>query len=137
MITVLVFAAPRVFAHTGDVAFAAVKGGSVVTWGHALNGGDSEKVKSEWTGGVPARRRELLGFRNINAFAAVKEDGSGVTCGGGGGGGDSDSVKSELEDGVRQDVGQSKEWRQLRRSQGPADQRCSPRRQQRQKPSQQ
>ena len=100
VITVLVFAAPRVFAHRRGVAFAAVKeDGSIVTWGDALKGSDSEKVKSELTGGV----EHVVG--NCWAFAALKEDGSILTWGRADGGSNSDAVKSELQGGVRHVVG--------------------------------
>ena len=62
VIAVLVFAAPRVFAHRRGAAFAAVKGdGSVVTWGGAQDGGNSEGVMSELHCGVRARRRAVAG----------------------------------------------------------------------------
>ena len=49
-------------------AFAAVKrDGSVVTWGEAGRGGNSDDVKSELTGGVD----HVVGTRS--AFAAVKQ----------------------------------------------------------------
>ena len=95
VITVLVFAAPRVFAHRGGSAFAALKGdGSVVTWGHLIFGGNSDSVQSELQGGV----RHVVG--NESAFAAVKEDGSVVTWGNALDGGDSEKVTSELSGGV-------------------------------------
>ena len=100
LITVLVFAAPRVFTHRGGTAFAAVKGdGSVVTWGNGPDGGDSDKVKSELTGGV----EHVVG--NGHAFAAIKDDGSIVTWGDADEGGNSDAVKFELQGGVRHVVG--------------------------------
>ena len=100
VITVLVFAVPRVFAHRHGRAFAAVKGdGSVVTWGDARKGGDSEKVKFELTVGV----EHVVG--NLGAFAALKEDGSIVTWGDASNGGNSDDVKSKLHGGVRHVVG--------------------------------
>ena len=53
VITVLVMDLPRVYAHPRGAAFAAVKhDGSVVTWGNAGDGGDSDEVKSELTSGV-------------------------------------------------------------------------------------
>ena len=53
VVTVLVMDFPRVYAHPQGWAFAAVKhDGSVVTWGYAGFGGDSESVKSELQGGV-------------------------------------------------------------------------------------
>ena len=100
VITVLVFAAPRVFAHRGGTAFAAVKGdGSVVTWENARRGVDSEKVKSELIGGV----EHVVG--NAHAFAEVKEDGSVVTWGCAEFEGNADSMKFELQGGVRHVVG--------------------------------
>ena len=76
VITVLVVAAPRVFAHRGGSASAAVKGsGSVVTWEHAWSGGDSDAVKSELQGCV----RHVVS--SGHAFAAVQEEGSVVTWG--------------------------------------------------------
>ena len=100
VITVLVFAAPRVFAHRRGQAFAAVKGdGSVVTWGDEESGGDFEEVKSELTGGV----EHVVG--TCLAFAAVKEDGSVVTWGFANYGGNSDAVRSQLTSGVRHVVG--------------------------------
>ena len=100
VITVLVFAAPRVFAHSSGRAFAAVKGcGSVVTWGDARRGGDSEKVKFELTGGV----EHVVG--NESAFAAVEGDGSVVTWGEADKGGNAEAVTSELQSDVQQVVG--------------------------------
>ena len=99
-ITVLVFPAPRVIAHSRGQAFAAVKGdGSVVTWGDDRSGGDSDMVKSELSGGVEHVVSTMF------AFAALKEDGSVVTWGSAHSGGNSDAVKSELQGGVRHVVG--------------------------------
>ena len=68
VITVLVFAPPRVFAHNCGQAFAAVIGdGSVVTWSDANFGGNSDVVKSKLQGGA----RHVVG--NETAFAAVKK----------------------------------------------------------------
>ena len=76
-------------------AFAAVKqGGSVVTWGVADCGGNSDEVRDQLTRGVSNV------FGNDRAFAALKEDGSVVTWGDADYGGD--SVKSELQGGVLQ-----------------------------------
>ena len=72
---------------------------SVVTWGDAWSGGDSEKVKPELTGGVEHVVATTL------AFAALKEDGSIVTWGDADFGGNSDAVKFELQGGVRHVVG--------------------------------
>ena len=47
--------------------------GSVVTWGDAGQGGNSDDVKSELIGGVD----HVVGTRS--AFTAVKQDGSVVT----------------------------------------------------------
>ena len=100
VITVLVMDVPRVYAHPRGWAFASVKhGGSVVTWGDAASGGNSDKVKSELTGGVD--RVVGIGF----AFAAVKHDGSVVTWGSRDHSGNSDEVRDQLSGGVRQVVG--------------------------------
>ena len=100
VITVLVFAEPRVFAHRRGQAFAAIKGdGSVVTWGHADYGGNSDAAKSDLQGGV----EHVVG--NCWAFAAVKEDLSVVTWGFAQYGGNSDAVRSQLNSGVRHVVG--------------------------------
>ena len=78
-------------------AFAAVKkDGSVVTWGSPGDGGNSDSVKGQLTGGVD----NIVG--NAFAFAAVKDDGSVVTWGESQLGGNSDEVKSELQGGVLQ-----------------------------------
>ena len=100
VITVLVMDLPRVYAHPRGAAFAAVKhDGSVVTWGNAGDGGDSDEVKSELTCGVD----HVVG--TVRAFAAVKKDGSVVTWGSPGDGGDSDEVRDQLTGGVDNIVG--------------------------------
>ena len=134
VVTVLVMDLPRVYAHPEGLAFAAVKhDGSVVTWGYAACGGNSESVKSELQVGVD----HVVGTQR--AFAALKEDGSVVTWGDAGRGGDCDSVKGQLTQGcrsrggekacfrcrearrVRRDVGRCTFRRQLRRGQRSAD----------------
>ena len=96
VITVLVVDLPRVFAHRMGASFAAVKhDGSVVTWGDAASGGNSDSVKDQLTGGV----RHVFG--NERAFAAVKEDGSVVTWDDADFGGNSDEVRDQLTGGVR------------------------------------
>ena len=53
VITVLVMDPPRVYANPAGRAFAAVKhDGSVVTWGDAASGGNSDEVRDQLTGGV-------------------------------------------------------------------------------------
>ena len=87
VITVLVRDLPRVYAHRMGLSFAAVKhDGSVVTWGVAHCGGNSDEVRDQLTGGV----RHVVG--SMCAFAAVKDDGSVVTWGDADRGGNSDSV---------------------------------------------
>ena len=77
-------------------AFAALKqDGSVVTWGDADTGGNSDSVKHQLTGGVD----NIVG--NERAFAAVKQDGSVVTWGDAVWGGNSDEVRDQLSRGVR------------------------------------
>ena len=69
-------------------AFAAIKGdGSVVTWGDAAKGGDSQLrgAASHLSGGVQTV------VANLKAFAAVKADGSVVTWGDARSGGDAPS----------------------------------------------
>jgi len=82
---------------TGNIyAFAAVKSdGSVVTWGDAVNGGDSSAVAAQLSGGV----QSVTG--NNYAFAAVKSDGSVVTWGRAEFGGDSSGVAAQLSGGVQ------------------------------------
>ena len=71
-----------------EYAFAAVKqDGSVVTWGDAGHGGNSDEVKDQLTGGV----RDVFG--NDRVFAALKQDGSVVTWGSAVYGGNSDKVR--------------------------------------------
>ena len=119
-----------------DKAFAAVKhDGSVVTWGNADRGGNSNSVKSELTGGVD----HVVGA--ARAFAAVKQDGSVVTWGSPDDGGDSDSVKylltgvdhvvgtwfafAAVEAGrFRRHVVRCRWWRQLRQREGSTDWWC-------------
>ena len=74
VITVLVIGVPRVFAHRGGRAFAAVKGdGSVVTWVQAECGGHSDGVSTELSGGV----EHVVG--TSRASAAMTDDGTVVT----------------------------------------------------------
>ena len=102
VVTVLVMDLPRVYANPCGWAFAAVRhDGSVVTWGDAGRGGNSDEVRDQLTGGV----RHVVG--SLGAFAAVKHDGSVVTWGAAGLGGNSDDVKSELAGGVVHVVGNS------------------------------
>ena len=109
VVTVLVLDLPRVYAHPTGCAFAAVKhDGSVVTWGLADYGGNSDKVKTELIGGVD----NIVG--NAGAFAAVKEDGSVVTWGPANYGGDSDSVKDQLTGGVDNVVGNDRAFAALK-----------------------
>ena len=129
---------PRVYANPAGRAFAAVKhDGSVVTWRDAVNGGNSDSVKSELTGGVD--RVVGAGY----AFAAVKQDGSVVTWCSAVYGGESGSVKDQLTGDVdhvvgtcgrfrrreagwfRRHLGRCRLWRQLQQSQGSADSWCS------------
>ena len=73
-------------------AFAAVKqDGSVVTWGDADYGGNSDKVGDQLTDGV----RHVVG--TWYAFAAVKPDGSVVTWGDAGRGGNSDERQGSVD----------------------------------------
>ena len=103
VITVLVMDLPRVYANPNGGAFAAVtNSGSVVTWGDAGYGGNSDDVKSELTGGVD----HVVGTGY--AFAAVKQDGSVVTWGSASDGGNSDEVRDQLTDGVDKVVGNSR-----------------------------
>ena len=103
VITVLLMDPPRVYANPQGRAFAAVKhDGSVVTWGDAHGGGNSDEVKSEQTGGVD----RVVGTEH--AFAAVKKDGSVVTWGSESYGGDSDEVRDQLSRGVDRVVGNSR-----------------------------
>ena len=75
-------------------AFAAVKqDGAVVTWGFPCDGGNSDDVRDQLTGGVV----HVVGAEY--AFAAVKKDGSVVTWGDEDRGGNSDSVKDQLTGG--------------------------------------
>ena len=82
------------------LSFAAVKNdGSVVTWGVAHCGGNSDEVRDKLTGGV----RQVVGI--VCAFAPVKEDGSVITWEQSDFGGNSDSVKYQLSGGVDRVVG--------------------------------
>ena len=77
-------------------AFAALKSdGSVITWGHPINGGDSSRVASQLRSGVTQI------FSTDEAFAALKSDGSVITWGEGEDG-DSSRVASQLRSGVTQ-----------------------------------
>ena len=76
---------------SNDGAFVALKhDGSVVSWGHARDGGDSSSVQAELQQGVDTI------FSNNSAFAALKHDGSVVTWGRDSFGGDSSTVQAEL-----------------------------------------
>ena len=78
-----------------NVGFAFLKkGGSLVVWGRAAQGGNVGDVSSELERGV----REV--FSNNYAFAALKDDGSVVTWGTQTFGGDSSSVSSGLAEGI-------------------------------------
>ena len=78
-----------------NVGFAFLKkGGSLVVWGRAAQGGNVGDVSSELERGV----REV--FSNDYAFAALKDDGSVVTWGTQTFGGDSSSVSSGLAEGI-------------------------------------
>ena len=100
VVTVLVMDLPRVYSNPRGAAFAAVKSdGSVVTWGDAGLGGDSDDVRDQLTGGVDHK------VGTSHAFAAVKQDGSVVTWEDEDYGGNSDDVKSELSGGVDRVVG--------------------------------
>ena len=67
---------------------------TIVTWGHADNGGDSSAVRGQLKG-----VQQIKGSQN--AFAAILEDGSVVTWGAKEGGGDSSEVQDQLK-GVMQ-----------------------------------
>ncbi|MFT5705416.1 MAG: hypothetical protein ACI8SK_001371 [Shewanella sp.] len=76
-------------------AFAALKdNGSVVTWGIASYGGDSNTVADKLSSGVKSI------FPSDYAFAALKDDGSMVTWGEQSWGGDSSAVTANLSSGV-------------------------------------
>ena len=78
-------------------AFAALKSdGSVITWGHPINGGDSSRVASQLRSGFTQI------FSTGRAFAALKSDGSVITWGNFYVGGDSSGVASQLRSGVTQ-----------------------------------
>ena len=78
-----------------DYAFAATRtDGSVVTWGDAPAGGDSETVKDSIASGV----YQVYGTEK--AFAAVKEDGSVCTWGHPEYGGNCNYEKEQLAGGV-------------------------------------
>jgi hypothetical protein len=78
-------------------AFAALNAdGSVVTWGDAFYGSDSNGVAGQLSSGVTQI------FSNDYAFAALKADGSVVTWGQGSYGGDSSVVAAKLSSGVTQ-----------------------------------
>ena len=73
-------------------AFAAILGdGSVVTWGSAGSGGDSNAVQ-----------QQLLNVQQIqasnSAFAAILGDGTVVTWGSAGHGGDNSAAQDKLQD---------------------------------------
>ena len=92
--------------YSNDQAFAVLMNdGTVVTWGNASNGGDSSSVSSQLTNVVEIYTSNTnstdMGYQ-IDAFMAIKSDGTVVTWGGlmiNGeeyGGGDSSSVASRL-----------------------------------------
>ena len=68
--------------------------GSVVTWGHADDGGDSSAVQDQLKGVLQIQA-------TVAAFAAILEDGSVVTWGDADYGGDSSTVQDQLK-GVQQ-----------------------------------
>ncbi|CAE6946903.1 HERC2 [Symbiodinium sp. KB8] len=72
-------------------AFAALIGGSVVSWGRLICGGDSSTVQSQLHG---VQRIQASG----GAFAAILDDGSVVTWGHADYGGDSAAVQEQLRD---------------------------------------
>ena len=91
---------PQIFSYRSGRAFAVLTDwGSVVTWGDADCGGDSNRVAAQLSGGVQSV------FGNSHAFAAVKVDGSVVTWGKLGWGGDSSRVAAQLSRGVQSVVG--------------------------------
>ena len=78
-----------------DYAFAATRtDGSVVTWGDAPAGGDSERVKDSIASGV------YQVYAAEKAFAALKEDGSVCTWGHPEYGGNCNYEKEQLTSGV-------------------------------------
>ena len=92
--------------YNNDQAFAVLMNdGTVVTWGNASNGGDSSSVSSQLTNVVEIHTSQcsnaFMGYE-IDAFMAIKSDGTVVTWGGSMfngeevGGGDSSSVASQL-----------------------------------------
>ena len=92
--------------YNNDQAFAVLMNdGTVVTWGNASNGGDSSSVSSQLTNVVEIYTSNThsaeMGYE-IDAFMAIKLDGTVVTWGGlikfgeEYGGGDSSSVASQL-----------------------------------------
>ncbi|MCS5533544.1 MAG: thrombospondin type 3 repeat-containing protein [Candidatus Poseidoniaceae archaeon] len=92
--------------YSNDQAFAALMNdGTVVTWGNASNGGDSSSVSSQLTNVeeiyTSNNNSATMGYQ-IDAFMAIKSDGTVVTWGGliidgeEYGGGDSSSVASQL-----------------------------------------
>ena len=81
--------------YSTDHAFAAKRyGGIVVTWGDAIEGGDSSSVQAELKNGVDTI------YSTEQAFAAKLLDGRVVTWGNPRFGGDSSSVQAELKKGV-------------------------------------
>ena len=94
---------PQIFCNNAGTAFALLTDwGSVVTWGSAVDGGDSSGVAAQLSGGV----QSVVG--NVKAFAAVKVDGSVVTWGDEDWGGDSSGVAAQLSGGVQTVVGNYK-----------------------------
>ena len=92
--------------YNNGLAFAVLMNdGTVVTWGNASNGGDSSSVSSQLTDVLEIHTspysNKWMGYQ-IDAFMAIKSDGTVVTWGGlmiNGeeyGGGDSSSVASQL-----------------------------------------
>lgn len=80
-----------------DSAFAALKSdGSVITWGNAVTGGDSNRISAQIQGKV------IQIYSTSQAFAALKKDGSVVSWGNPQFGGDLSGVKDSLQSGVIQ-----------------------------------
>ncbi|MCB1968687.1 MAG: DUF4347 domain-containing protein, partial [Candidatus Accumulibacter sp.] len=75
-------------------AFAAVRAdGSVVTWGHSTNGGNSSAVTAGLDGTIDVTQV----FSTMSAFAALRANGSVVTWGNSTNGGDSSAVAAALD----------------------------------------
>ena len=90
---------PQIFSGKNSRAFSLLTDwGSVVTWGRAEYGGDPRGVAEQLSTGVQTV------VAKMDAFAAVKVDGSVVTWGSGRGG-DSRGVAEQLSSGVQTVVG--------------------------------